>query len=129
MPSDAYVEHVRELLASVPDLRFRKMFGGVGVFSGELMFALLIDDRLHSNAGPEMRSALAAAGSEPFSYNGANGRTMITSYWRLPASAEDDGSEARAWARSALDAALAAKRVKAGRPAKTENLGPGPWDE
>jgi len=128
MSLDAYVEHVRDLLDGVPELRFRKMFGGVGVYSGARIFALVIEEQLYLKTDGASRSAFAAVGSEPFAYPGA-GRTVTTSYWRLPAGAEEDGSEARRWTALALEAAHRAKLPKrrAGRP--PHDLGPGPWDE
>lgn len=127
MSTDAYVEHVRELLASVPDLRFRKMFGGVGVFSGPGMFALIADEQLYLKTDGENRDAFEAAGVEPFSMTTKDGRTTTMSYWRLPASAEEDPVEAKPWIGSALAAARRARRPK-GKAGPAHDLGPGPWD-
>ncbi|MDP8916004.1 MAG: TfoX/Sxy family protein [Pseudomonadota bacterium] len=128
MSLDAYVEHVRELLDGVSELRFRKMFGGVGVYSGAQMFALVIDEQLYLKADDPSREALAALGSEPFAFE-ARGRLTTTSYWRLPAGAEEDPAEARRWARRALEAAQAARRPTRRSAPASHDLGPGPWDE
>ena len=126
MVTDAYHEHVRELLAKVPELRFRRMFGGLGVFSGARMFALLDDDQLYLKTDGENRAAFEAAPSEPFAFT-AKGRVTATSYWRLPAGAEDDPAEAERWVALALEAMRRADRPKK-RGAPAHHLGPGPWD-
>lgn len=128
MPADAHLEHARELLASIPDLRFRRMFGGLGVFSGDLMFALVAGDQVYLKTVAETRGAFEAAGSEPFAFDTAKGRTA-TSYWSLPAIAEDDAALAQHWAQLALNTAVAAKRSKPKLGRKSHDLGPGPWDE
>lgn len=127
MSLDAYVEHVRDLLDGVPELRFRRMFGGVGVYSGARMFALVVDEQLYLKTAPESRAAFTAAGSEPFVFDAARGQTT-TSYWTIPATAEEDPAEARRWALQAVEAAHIAKRPKR-RAAPVPDLGPGPWDE
>lgn len=129
MVSDAYHEHVRELLASVPDLRFRKMFGGAGVYSGERIFALIVDDQLYIKADALSRDAFEAAGSSPFSYDPGGGRKpTVMSYWRLPAEAEDDPAAAERWARLGAAAAERATAPKRKGRVPAHDLGPGPWD-
>jgi len=122
----AYVEHVRDLLASLPELRFRKMFGGTGVYGGPGMFALIAGDQLYIKTDAASRPSFQAAGSSPFAFE-AKGRTTITSYWRLPASAEDDSGEAERWARLGLEAAARAAKPKPRKAAAPVDLGPGPW--
>ena len=128
MATEAHVEHAREILAGVPDLRFRRMFGGVGVFSGDAMFALIAGDQLYLKTAAQTRSAFEAAGSEPFAFDTTKGRKE-TSYLSLPPAAEDDEAETERWAQLALNTALAAKRTKAKPGRKPHDLGPGPWDE
>ena len=128
--SDAFAEHVRELLSDLGAIRTRKMFGGAGVYLDDLMFGLVDDETLYVKADAETRPAWEAAGSEPFSFTSKDGRREITSYWRLPASALDDPAEALRWARLGLEAALRGRRGrKPSVPAAVADLGPGPWNE
>lgn len=128
--SDAYLEHVRELLGNVPDLRFRRMFGGVGVYSGAQMFALVAEEQLYLKVDETTRPVFEAAGSSGFVHQRGGGRKpIVMSYWRLPAEAEEDGEMARRWAGMALEAAHRAKRPKRKASASKHDLGPGPWDE
>ena len=128
MTNDAYVDHVRDLLASIPDLRFRRMFGGTGVYSGPRMFGLIAQDQLYIKADEASRPGFQDAGSAPFVFE-SKGRVTATSYWRIPASAEDDAAEAERWARLGVQAADQAHKPKRPRATARADLGPGPWDE
>jgi DNA transformation protein len=92
------------------------MFGGQGIYSGELMFALEIDGGLFLKVDDITVPAFRSAGSRPFVYE-RDGRTTKMSYWGLPDAALDDPEDAARWARLGLEAARRAaigkrKRVK-----------------
>lgn len=128
--SAAWLEAVGELFGFVPELRIKRMFGGAGVFSGELMFALAFEDDLYLRADEANRGELEALGSEPFTYQ-ARGEVMTLGYWRAPGEIWDDPDAARRWAGSALQAAA---RKRAAGKKKTKRKAPellisGPWDE
>jgi len=100
-----YGEFVQELLADLGEVRIRPMFGGAGVFSGELMFGLLFEDTLYLRGDDENEPALKAAGARQFVYAPKNGEASPMRYWSLPDTAADDPDEAVAWARGSLAAA------------------------
>ena len=127
--SEAFVEHVRELLADLGRIRIKRMFGGAGVYRDDLIFGLVADETLWVKTDATTRPEWAAAGSEPFAFTYKDGRRETTSYWRLPAAALEDPEEARRWARLGLEAALRAKRPKKAVAAAVAELGPGPWHE
>ena len=127
--TDAFAEHVLELLAGLGPLTVKRMFGGAGVYRDDVMFALLDDDLLYIKADAESRPAFERAGSSPFTVV-MKGRTETMGYWRLPAEAADDPDAAQRWARLGLDAALRARRPKKKKAAPVAaDLGPGPWDD
>ena len=127
--SEAFAEHVLELLSGLGSLRVKRMFGGAGVYRDDLMFALLDDDVLYIKADAEGRPAFEAAGSSQFTVE-MKGRTETMGYWRLPAEAADDPETAQRWARLGLDAALRARKPKKKRAAApADDLGPGPWKQ
>ena len=92
------------------------MFGGQGIYSGELMFALEIGGELYLKTDDGTVPAFRSAGSRPFVYE-KQGRKTEMSYWRLPDGALDDPDEAVRWGRLALQAAEHAAARKA-KPAK-----------
>jgi DNA transformation protein len=109
---------IRELFADVMPVRVRRMFGGHGIYDGEVMFALETDGELYLKADSLSEQAFAAAGSAAFVYT-RGGKPLTMSYWRLPDAALDDGEELRIWAKLAL---AAARRSGAARPLRRRGL-------
>jgi DNA transformation protein len=97
-------------------VRVRRMFGGAGLYAGEVMFALVDGGRIFLKTDEALRSELAEAGSEAWVYmetKGAKaGLALETSYWSLPDSACDDADEAAEWGRRAIAVAEAIKAAK-----------------
>jgi len=115
-----FVAHALELMTDLGNVRARRMFGGHGIFQGDSMFALVIDDVLYLKANSASREAFMARGLRPFTY-AARGKTVSLQYYETPAEAWDDSAEMLKWARLALDAAqLAAGQQKpAPRPRRS----------
>jgi DNA transformation protein len=109
-------EAIRDLFASLGLVRTRRMFGGQGIYLGELMFALEVDGELYLKTDDDTVPAFRSAGSRPFAYE-REGRATQMSYWRLPDRALDDPDEAARWGRLALDAA---GRAAAGKPKRVK---------
>jgi DNA transformation protein len=102
-----FADFVQELLEGLGPVRIRRMFGGAGVYAGDVMFGLIDADVLYLKTDEALRGELAAQGSVGWVYSRAPGKWEETSYWRLPESALDDPDEAVAWARKALAVAQA----------------------
>lgn len=125
--SPDYLDHVLDQFAAFGPVDARRMFGGVGLFRGGLMFALITDDTLYFKTDDGNRVEFEAAGMTPFSF-AARGRRMITSYFEAPAEAFDDPDVLARLARGAHDAALRAggaggkgkSKAKAGATAKAK---------
>lgn len=103
-----FVTHLLDGLSPLGEVRARAMFGGWGVYCGERVFAILVNDTLYLKADAESRPEFEALGLEPFRYE-ADGRTATMSYFPPPAEALDDPELLRDWARKALAAAERAK--------------------
>jgi DNA transformation protein len=101
--SAAFREQVGELLAFMPGLRIKRMFGGAGVWSDDLIFALVIGDELYLKADEETRPAFEAEGCGPWLYERA-GVVRDMGYSRTPDIVWDDPDEARRWAAMAVAA-------------------------
>ncbi|HVL72063.1 MAG TPA: TfoX/Sxy family protein [Beijerinckiaceae bacterium] len=108
-------ESIADLFAPLGPVRIRKMFGGQGVYRGELMFALEAYGELYLKADAETVPLFEAAGSRPFVYE-KDGRTARMSYWLLPEPAADDPEEASRWGRLAVEAAARTAAGRVGRP-------------
>ena len=103
----------RELFAEFGPVQVRRMFGGLGIYAGGVMFALVADDRLHLKADPANNKAFVREGCAPFSYMTKTGARTITSYWRIPDRLYDDPAELAQWAALALAVARAKRSAKA----------------
>jgi DNA transformation protein len=103
------IPHLLELLAPLGPVSARRMFGGVGLFRGELMFGLVARDELFLKVGDANRADYEAAGEAPFSYETKNGTHTIRSFWRCPPELLDDPETFLDWARKAVDESAAAR--------------------
>ena len=96
-------DFVLDQLARVPQLRSRRMFGGLGLYSGDAFFGILAADELFFKVDDSNRSAYQAAGSEPF--RPVANRPVSMSYWRVPLEVLEDQGELATWALAAIRAA------------------------
>lgn len=103
-------DFVLDQLARVPELRSRRMFGGIGLYSGQRFFAILAADELFFKVGDSNRAAYEAAGSEPFRPLADATRPVSMSYWRVPIEVLEDPAELTEWARAAIGVAAQAKK-------------------
>jgi len=114
--SDTFRAYVLEQLRRVrPDIRDRRMFGGVGIYAGELFFALIADDTLYFKVDDSNRAAFEARGLGPFRPYGDTGEVM--QYYEIPEDLLEDPEALRPWAEQSIAVALAkrAKRSRRGR--------------
>lgn len=89
------------------------MFGGAGIYSGEIFFAIIADDVLYLKADDGNRAAFEERGLRPFTYETKTGRTGTMSYYPVPPELLEDPQALNPWVRGAL---VAARRA-AGKPA------------
>lgn len=124
MASQVIADHCLELLAPLGTVRSRRMFGGWGLYVDDLFVALIFSDRLYLKADAASAAEFAAAGSEPFVYDG-KGKTVTVNYWSAPADAMDSPALMLPWARLALAAALRARaKVPVRRAARKSAASP-----
>ena len=91
-------------------IRSRGMFGGVGIYSGDVFFALIDDDTLYLKVDDGNRPDFEAAGMGPFRPFGDGGDVM--QYYEVPAELLEGGEQLGAWVSKAIEAARRAKRKK-----------------
>lgn len=102
--------HVVERLARVTPIRSRRMFGGVGLYSGELFFALIASDVLYLKVDDTNRADFEARGMSAFQPFADRESTL--SYYELPADVLDDPRQLKPWVEKALAVARASKAKK-----------------
>jgi DNA transformation protein len=103
-----------QLARVVPRLRWRSMFGGVGIYDDDQFFALIAGDTLYFKADDVNRPDYEARGLEPF--RPFEGHDEVMSYFTVDADTLEQVDELREWAEKAIDAA---RRKKTARRRKT----------
>jgi DNA transformation protein len=94
----------------------RRMFGGEGIFAGDLMIGIVVDEQIYLKAGDGNRADFEAEGARPFTYErGKERRATSLSYYAIADRLLDDTEEFGRWARKAHEVALAARASKAKR--------------
>jgi DNA transformation protein len=99
-----YLAFVLEQLREAGEVVSRRMFGGVGLYLGEVFFALITDDTLYLRVDEESRAEYTARGMRAFRPY-ANRPQLSSRYFEVPADVLEDSSRLAAWARRALAAA------------------------
>jgi DNA transformation protein len=106
--SEGFRAFVLEQLArTTPALRARSMFGGVGLYSGDLFFALMDDDVLYFKVDDTTRASFEKRGMGPFRPSGEGGEVM--QYYEVPAEVMEDAEALAPWAAAAVEVARRAR--------------------
>ena len=116
MGQDSFTTYVLDQVAGLGEVRVKRMFGGAGLYAGEVMFAILDEARLYFRATPASSERYAAKGAKPFEPWAGH---VMKGYWEVPADVLEDAEQAVAWAR---EAAADARALKA--PAKKRRPSP-----
>ena len=112
-----YLDYVLEQLGGLGAVRFRRMFGGVGLYSADLFFGLIDDDTLffktdESNAAPYQSRNMPRFMPPSDRPLGPFG------YHQVPADIIEDAELLAAWARQSV-AVAAASQARKSRPKKS----------
>jgi len=106
---------LEQLGRAVPRIRDRSMFGGVGIYSGDLFFGLIDDDTLYFKVDDSNRGDFEARDMGPFRPYGEDGEEM--GYYEVPADLLEDPDALGPWAEKAI-AVAARKKAKKAKKAK-----------
>jgi DNA transformation protein and related proteins len=109
--SDDYREFALEQLGRVAPVTYRKMFGGVGVYSNGFFFALMDNDSLYFKVDDSNRGDFESRGMGPFMPFGDDSHVM--GYYEVPAEVIEDTEILREWMTKAVQ--VARSKSRAGR--------------
>ena len=107
--SPEYREMVEEKLSGVVMITTKAMFGGVGIYSEGLFFALIAEDKLYFKVDDTNMPEFEEAGMQPF-FPCDSPKPM--KYWELPPGLLDDPKELAPWVDKAVRVAENAQRKK-----------------
>jgi DNA transformation protein len=112
--SRGFQDFILDLLGPLDPVA-RRMFSGVGLFHGGVMFGLLVRDAMYLRVDAATRESFERAGSRPFSYQRGEREVSLSAYYGVPEDLLDRQDELLQWARDAIEAASSA------RPATTRS--------
>jgi DNA transformation protein len=118
--SMGFREFVLDQLGGLADLQAKPMFGGVGLYAGDLFFGILAADVLYFKTDETTRRDYEAAGSQPFEpYADPAAVTAPTTapYYSVPLEVLESAPTVVAWATRAIAVARAARKGAPARPA------------
>ena len=106
--TESFLTFVLEQLEAVGPLTPKRMFGGVGLYAGDLFFALLAGDVLYLKTDDSTRGLLEAAGALPFHpYPDRPGGGGTMKYYGVPVAVLEDRDTLTAWAMRSVAVARA----------------------
>ena len=114
--TDSFIAFIVEQLEGAGAITTKRMFGGVGIYAGDLFFALLSREVLYLKVDDSNRADFEAAGAGPFRPYGPGGEVM--QYYEVPAAVLEDADELARWAVKSIAVARARQTSKPGRAAK-----------
>ena len=117
-------ELIREVFASLPAIRVKRMFGGQGIYNGERIVAVVIGGDLHLKSDAVSEPDYEAAGLRRWTYQRDGQAPVKMPYYRVPEDIFDDPDVAAHWV-AVADAASLRSPTKAGggrRPRRNSRL-------
>jgi DNA transformation protein len=115
--NDDYLQYVLEQLAGLGRVITRRMFGGVGLYHGERIFAFIARDTLYFKVDDSNRGDYEARGADRFCPYPGKPESSMT-YYEVPADTLEDADQCVVWARKSAAVATAATKPAARRKSK-----------
>ena len=107
--SDGFLEFVLEQLAGLGGVSSRRMFGGAGLYAGDVFFAVLDNDTLFFRVDDATVGPYKKARMPPFQPYPGDPTTSF-GYYQVPARVLEDPDVLVAWARRAVEVASRSRR-------------------
>lgn len=102
-----FADFVVEQLDGCGPISTKRMFGAVGIYSGDVFFAIIDNDILYLKADDSTRTDFEREECQPFKPYGDERGSM--QYYSVPVSVLEDADELARWGRKAIGVAAAAK--------------------
>jgi len=96
-----FVHHVMDQLTFIEGLRGRVMFGGVGIFQNDRMFAIILKGVLYLKSDEHSKVAFESRGCPAFFY-ASRGKSVRLSYYEAPPEVFEDQDALREWVNRSL---------------------------
>jgi len=118
--SESYLTFVIEQLGGVRDILTKRMFGGVGIYSGDRFFAVMDNDTLFFKVDDALAGQYRKRGMPPFAP--IPGKPPMMGYYQVPPSVLEDADALARWAAQSLQVTAKSpvrkRRAGAGKPSR-----------
>lgn len=99
MKDESFKDFVLDQLGRLRGIDCRAMFGGYGLYRGDVFFGIIHKGRLYFKTDAHTRSAYLDAGMNPFR---PNTKQTLKSYYEVPVDVIEDADQLVTWAKKAL---------------------------
>jgi DNA transformation protein and related proteins len=99
MKDDFFKDFVLDQLSELRGVSCRAMFGGYGLYRGEVFFAIVHKGRLYFKTTEASRAPYIKKGMKPFR---PNAKQMLKTYYEVPVDIIEDTDQLTAWAGTAV---------------------------
>ena len=106
------MDYVIDQFAAWDKVSARKMFGGAGLYCDGMMFGLIADDVAYLKVDDSNREDFVKAGSSAFNPYPEKDKSIVMSYYEIPADVLEDREHLSKWAERALAVAKAKKKKR-----------------
>ncbi|PTM90217.1 TfoX/Sxy family protein [Mycoplana dimorpha] len=103
---------IEEMFQALGPVTIKRMFGGKGIYVGDLIVALEVDGEILLKADEVTIPEFELSGCRQWTYEGRKGTPLKMPYWSIPDDAFDDPDLMADWVRLALEASLRASSLK-----------------
>lgn len=113
--TDSFLAYVLEQLAGLGRLRSRRMFGAVGLYSGDVFFAIVSRNVVYLKVDETTRGDFVDRGMGPFRPFADRPEASIA-YYQVPADVIEDADSLAEWARKAVRVGASARLILGSGP-------------
>lgn len=99
MKDDSFKNFVLDQLEELPELECRSMFGGYGLYQGEIFFGIIFKGRLYFKTNARTVVPYRRLGMKPFR---PNSKQTLKSYYEVPVDIIEDCDRLATWAKEAV---------------------------
>jgi DNA transformation protein len=103
MKTTPFLEHIIESFGGETNIKARAMFGGYGLYSDNIIFAIIANNELYFKGDEFNKSFYEKQGSETFKYEGKD-KIISMSYYKAVPEIYEDEELLKKWFQSALEA-------------------------
>lgn len=107
MKQNEYLNYILDdVLGHIPHISSRAMFGGYGIYQGNIIFAIIVNDQLYFKVNDHNRLNYIQAESTPFVYQRGSHKKVSLPYWSVPEDIFHNPDLIREWVDQSVQATL-----------------------